>query len=208
MALWGDKKMKKPLDLICGKAPLFTLLVAIGMGAGALQGREKKPVVYATGPTAKLFELLDNSYDGKLSDYYLIADTFEDPSNPQQMLTHVIRVDYDKHKAFGKLTIHVRAVNNMDPGQAKIYTPEEIYKFGQYDAEKFLKSTAAAPFGQPGDVYLQSKGDMPLASASITDAVRQEYENLLTNYVIPALEKKDARSEANPRSHGAAVRKS
>lgn len=181
--------MKKPLAPIGGRATLLALLAAISLGSAGLQGKERKEEVPGNGPTSQLFQILDKSHDGKLKDFCILADTFKNPDQPQQELMHVIRVDYDQSKAFGKLLIHVRSVDKPQPEQLKVYTPADIYKFGQYDAEKFVKSTLG-PLGQPGDLYLHTRGDMPLTSAPITDQIRGEYDTFLTQYLIPALEKK------------------
>jgi hypothetical protein len=180
--------MKKPLGKLGGRAALLAMLLALGWGGMELWAREHQPTL-PPGPTPDLFELLNNSYNGKLSDFYVLADTYPDPNNAEQKLTHVLSVDYDKTRVFGKLTIHVRVVDKLQPQQLKTYTPEQIFDFGQYDAEKFVK-TGDGGLGQPGDMFLQAKGDMPLASAPITDKVREEYDTFLTQYLIPALKKK------------------
>lgn len=180
--------MKKPFGKWGGSMALAAVLVALGWGSAGLQAKKHK-VYLPPGPTPQLFDLLNSSYNGKLSNYYVLADTFQDPDNPSQKLTHVLKVDYDKTKVFGKMTIHVRVVDQLEPQQLKAYTPEQIFNFGQYDAEKFVK-TGGGRFGEPGDMFLHAKGDMPLASAPITDTVRQEYDKYLTDYLIPVLKKK------------------
>ncbi len=182
--------MKRPLGHGGGVATLLAILAALGLGSVVLQARNKSKEVYLPpGPTPQLFELLNKSHNGKLTDFCVLADTFQDPHDPQQELTHVLSVDYDQSRVFGKLTIHVRTVDKMEPAQLKTYTPAEIFKFGQYDSEKFVK-TGDGGFGQPGDMYLRASGQMPLATAPITDKVRQEYDTLVSQYLIPALQKK------------------
>jgi hypothetical protein len=180
--------MEMPLGKWGGRTALVAALLALGWGSAGLRAKKQK-VSLPPGPTPQLFELLDQAYNGKLSNFCVLADTFQDPDNPNQKLTHVLKVDYDKTRVFGKMTIHVRIVDKMLPQQLKTYTTEQIFDFGQYDAEKFEK-TGGGGFGEPGDMFLHAKGDMPLASAPITDQVRQEYDTFLTDYLIPALKKK------------------
>lgn len=136
--------------------------------------------------TAKLFQLLDSQHSGKLDDIYLLADLYTDSSGEQYR--HVLRVDYDKSRAFGRLAIYLRSVGKMTPEQLAAYTPEQIYNFGEVDAAKFVK-TDPGTFGQRGDLYLQSSADQPLHTTAVNEEARKNYETYITQYIIPALEK-------------------
>jgi len=136
--------------------------------------------------TARLFQLLDNAHNGKLDDIYLLADSYTDAGGDQYR--HVLRIDYDKSRAFGRLAIYVRSVGKMTPDQLAAYKPEQIYDFGENDQEKLVK-TDPGPFGQKGDLYLTSDGDSPLHTAAVTDGARKDYDTYVIQYVIPAVEK-------------------
>lgn len=136
--------------------------------------------------TSKLFQLLDNQHNGKLDDIYVLADLYTDSSGEQYR--HVLRVDYDKNRSFGRLAIYLRSVGKMTPEQLAAYTPEQIYGFGEVDLAKFLKSDPG-PFGQKGDLYLESSEDQPLHTTSVTEEARKSYETFVTQYIIPALDK-------------------
>jgi len=136
--------------------------------------------------TYRLFQLLDSTHSGKLGDTYVLADAYTDASGDQYR--HVLRVDYDKNRAFGRLAIYVRSVGKMTTAQLSTYTPEQIYNFGEIDLEKLVK-TDPGPFGQRGDLYLTADGDGPLHTEAITDEARKTYDTFLTQYVIPAVQK-------------------
>jgi len=157
--------------------------------AAALMAKEKTPAVDPNDPTLRLFHLIDNSYGGKLAEFYILADIYKDQKNPNEELQRVLRVEYDKSRAFGKLSLYVRTVGKMQPDQAKAYTPKMVYEFGVADAEKFVK-TEPGPFGKTGDLYLRSVDDRPLASSPVTESARQTYERLLNDHILPALQKK------------------
>lgn len=150
--------------------------------------RTRKNLVDVNDSTYRLFSLLDSSYAGKLADFYLLADVYADSSQPGQTLQHVLAVNYDKGRFFGRLTIQVRGVSQLTPAQLSEYTPAEIYNFGS-DAEKFEKINPG-PFGESGDVYFRAAGGHALAAVPITDEAKIEYESLLTRYILPALEKR------------------
>jgi hypothetical protein len=139
--------------------------------------------------TTQLFQVLDASRDGKLTEFYILGDFFKDPSKPDEEYRHVLRVEYNKNNAFGKLKICVRTVGKMTDEQLRAYSPKQIYDFGDSDSEKFVKTTCGQ-FGVTGDLYLRAGDDSPLTTAPVTDNVRKEYEVLVTQYVTPALEKK------------------
>ena len=136
--------------------------------------------------TGKLFQLLDTQHSGKLDDIYVLADIYTDPSGDQYR--HVLRVDYDKSRTFGRLAIYLRSVGKMTPEQLSAYTPEQIYGFGESDLAKFVK-TDPGPFGQRGDLYLQSSDDGPLHTTAVTDEARKSYDDFITQFVIPAVQK-------------------
>ena len=136
--------------------------------------------------TAKLYQLLDSQHNGKLDDIYVLADLYTDASGDQYR--HVLRVDYDKSRSFGRLAIYLRSVGKMTPEQLAAYTPEQIYGFGEVDLAKFVK-TDPGPFGQRGDLYLQSSDDQPLHTTAVSEDARKNYENYVSQFVIPALEK-------------------
>lgn len=174
------------------KRPFLAAILAltggiIFAGCSAL-AKEKIPAVSADDPTLRLYKLLDDSYAGKLDEFYVLADAFKDPKTDQDF-QHVLKVEYDKSHAFGKLRIYIRSVGQLTPGQLKTYDPKEIYGFGEVDSEKFTK-TDPGSLGRPGDLYFQAKDAAPLATVPIDDNARREYDNLLTQYVIPSLLKK------------------
>ncbi len=157
--------------------------------AGLLFAKEKAPTVSPDDVTLRLFQLLDNSYGGKLSELYIIGDIYNDPKIPDKTLQHVFKPEYDKSRAFGRFRLNVRSMDKLTPGQLRDYTPKEIYEFGEQDVEKFTK-TDPGPFGRPGDVYFLATPDGPLATAPITDEVRKKYEGYITQWLLPALQKK------------------
>lgn len=177
----------------------LVMAVALAIVAGcvtpALQARprkrkkEKNSTVSANDPTAKLFQVLNDSYSGKVSDLYILADVYSDASDPSQQYQRVLKVDYNKDAYFGRLAIHVRSVGKMTAEQLAIYTPQQIYKFGGSDGEVFDK-TNPGPFGaETGDVFLSAADNGPLRTSEITDAVTAEYNNLVTQYILPAVQK-------------------
>ena len=112
--------------------------------------KEKTSPTDPNDPTYRLFSLLDSKYNGKLDDFCVLADLMNDPKNPGQELQHVIRIEYNKDKAFGKLNLHVRTVAQLTPEQLKTYTPKQIFDFAETDTAKFTKSDAGS-FGRTGD---------------------------------------------------------
>jgi len=175
--------------------PSFSLLAAFGallatLGLPVLHlAKEKTPVVSPDDLTLRLYQLLDNSYGGKLSDFYVIGDVYKDPKTPDKELQHIFKAEYEKVRTFGKFRLYVRSVDKLTPGQLKDYTPKQIYEFGDADAEKFTK-TDPGPFGKTGDLYFQPTPAGPLATAPITDEVRKEYEAYIAQWLFTALEKK------------------
>jgi hypothetical protein len=164
----------------------------LGGSAGRLGAKEKNLQVNPNDPTFRLFSLLDSKFNGKLDDFCVLADLVSDPKNPGQQLQRVIRIEYNKDRVFGKLSIHVRTVAPLTPDQLKAYTSKQTFDFAESDAAKFTKTDAGA-FGRPGDVYFEAAPDGgALASASITSEVQAQYELFVTQYLLPALEKKAA----------------
>jgi hypothetical protein len=171
---------------------VLTLLVVEGGNAGRLGAKEKASQVGPDDPTVRLYNLLDSKYNGKLDDYVVLADLVDDPKNPGQAQQHVLRIDYSKDRAFGKLNIHVRTVAQLTPAQLKAYSPKQIYDFAETDTAKFTK-TDPGPFGRPGDVYFEPTSDGgALGSSQATPEVQTQYERYVTQYLLPALEKKAA----------------
>lgn len=183
--------MKEKLSRIL----VASLLLPAGLAAapsgffvGLLSAKDKQPPPDPNDPTYRLYQLLDTKRGGKLSEYYVIADVYNDPKNPDIQNQHILRADYDKNRGFGKLNLHVRSVGKINSRQMETYSPKEFYEFGLMDLEKFLK-TEPGPLGKPGDVYLRAHDDQPLHSTEVTDDIRKQYEGFLTQYLLPALEK-------------------
>jgi hypothetical protein len=169
---------------------MLALLVLGGADPGRLGAKDKAPQVSSDDPTLRLFNLLDSKYNGKLEDFCVLADVVNDPKNPGQAQQHVLRVEYAKDTAFGKLRIYVRTVAQLTPEQLKAYTPKQVYEFGEADSAKFTK-TDPGGFGRPGDVYFEPPADgAALATAPATPEVQARYERFVTQYLLPALEKK------------------
>ena len=171
-----------------GRLSVVAFLVASIVGGALVYAKEKKGPVGPGDPTYRLFQLLDNSYGGKLSDYCLLADTYPDPNHPGQMLQHVLQLDYDKSRFFGRFRVYVRGVSPLTQAQLKEYTLQQIYGFGS-DVEKFEKIDPG-PLGETGDVYCRTTGNGTLNAVTITDDAKREYEFFLTQYVLPAPQKK------------------
>ena len=175
--------------------PTFLLLAAFSallMTAGlpSLGLAKDKPVaVSPDDPTLRLYQILDNSYGGKLADFYVIGDVYKDPKVPDKELQHVFKAEYEKTRAFGRFRLYVRSVDKLTPGQLKDYTPQQVYEFAEVDVEKFTK-TDPGPLGRTGDLYFQATENGPLATVPITDEARREYETCLKDWILPALEKK------------------
>ncbi len=162
------------------------LCILVGASLSApptVRAREKNEPDPAT---IQLFQVLNSSFGGKVEHFCLLGDMYTDASGEQYR--RVVRVDYDKSRTFGRLNIYVRSVGKMTPDQLAAYSPQQIYDFGESDQAKYVK-TDTLTFGAPGDLYLAAQGDGPLHSASITDQVRKQYSDLITQYVIPALQK-------------------
>ena len=169
-------------------AAFCALLATVGL-PGLHLAKEKIQAVSPDDLTLRLFQFLDSSYAGKLSEFYVIGDIYKDPKNPDHELQHIFKAEYNKDNAFGKLRLYVRSVDKLTPAQLNDYAPKEIYEFGDSDVEKFTK-TDLGPFGKTEDLYFQATADGPLATAPITDKARKEYESYVAQWLLPALEKK------------------
>jgi hypothetical protein len=163
----------------------IVILVVLGAATGRI-GRAKEKAIDPNDPTLRLYALLDTTRAGKMPDFFLLADVYTEQGKEFQ---HVLRAEYDKSRAFGKLKIYVRSVAKMAPEQLQSYTAKQVYDFGETDLEKFVK-TDPGEFGKQGDIYLRGDAENPLATTPITDGTRKTYEILVAQYLLPALEKK------------------
>jgi len=168
-------------------AILSVVFCSVYTGAD-LQGKEKKIEVDPNDCTCRLFQFLDESRGGKLDDFYVLGDLYQDPKSGDQ-LRHIFKVEYDKGRAFGKLRISVRAVGKMNDQQLSTYTPQQIFDFGESELEKIVRTDCGA-FGKPGDVDLIPNDDGALATVAITDDTRKRYDGYVCQYILPALQKK------------------
>ncbi|HEV2245555.1 MAG TPA: hypothetical protein VGW37_02780, partial [Terriglobia bacterium] len=164
----------------------ISLLAIVAPSAWA---KRKHDSVNPDDPTYKLYQLLNDSSGGKLTDCYLLANLYPDPLDPSNELQRVIRVDYDKGRFFGRLRIYVRSVGQLTPAQMKIYDAKQVFDFGESDSAQYEKINPGE-LGETGDLYLRASADGPLASVPITDEARQDYDMLITKYILPALQKK------------------
>lgn len=155
--------------------------------AGMLYSKDKTPAVNPNDPTYKLYALLDSGRNGKLEEFYFLADEYKDSEHPDETWQHVVVADYNKNLFFGKFKMTVRAISKPTPDQLKAYTVKALYDFGS-DSAKFAKINPG-PFGQDGDLYMVATGDKPLKSAPITPEAQAAYEKYVSQYLIPALEK-------------------
>lgn len=176
--------MKKGKYSVFFLAATSLLLIAVP----SAWARRKKKTINPNDPTYKLYQLLDSSYGGKLGDFYLLANVYTEPQDPKEQFQRVLRIDYDKSRYFGRFRIYVRVVGKLSQAQLQTYNVKQIYKFGESDSEEFEKIDPG-PFGGSGDLYLKATNSGPLAPAPITDQVREEYETLVSKYILPALEK-------------------
>jgi len=183
-------KTGKRIPVIMCSAVLTLLL--LGGSVERMGAKEKTSPTNPNDPTFRLFSLLDSKYNGKLDDFCMLADLVNDPKNPGQQLQRVIRIEYNKDKGFGKLSLHLRTVAQLTPEQLKAYTAKQTYDFAETDVAKFTKSDTGS-FGRPGDVYFEASPEGgPLTTATVTSEVQTQYELLVTQYLLPALEKKAA----------------
>jgi len=157
-----------------------------------LDAKDKNSAVSPNDATVRLYSLLDSKYNGKVDTFCVLADLVNDPKNPGEPQQRVLRIEYNKDHAFGKLSIHVRTVAQLTPEQLKTYTPQQIYDFAETDSAKYTK-TDPGSFGRPGDVYFQAAPDGgPLQTVPVTSEVQAQYDSFVTQYLLPALDKKAA----------------
>jgi len=178
--------LRKKKHLVVIVAAIMLLAAAVPSGWAK---KKKHESTNPSDPTYKVYQVLNDSYGGQLTDYYLLADLYTDPQNPSNQLQHVIRVDYNKDRFFGKFRIYVRSVGKLTPAQLKTYNLKQIFDFGESDEAEFEKINAG-PLGETGDLFMKATSNGPLATAPITDEARQEYDMLITQYLLPALQKK------------------
>src|SRR5579864_6237096 len=126
------------------------MLLVFGAGADRMGAKDRTSPTNPNDPTFRLFSLLDSKYNGKVDDFCMLADLINDPKNPGQQLQRVIRIEYNKDKGFGKLSLHVRTVAQLTPEQLKAYSPKQTYDFAETDIAKYTKSDAGS-FGRQGD---------------------------------------------------------
>jgi hypothetical protein len=169
-------------------AHFIVVFLAMGVGTAAFaHAKPKQNSVSPDDPTYRLFQLLDNAHGGRLTGFYVVADTYTNPAQGGQVFQHVLQVDYDQSRFFGRFRIYVRGVSALTPRQLNQYTPQQIYGFGSA-VERFDKINPG-PLGEPGDVCIRATASGTLAEVPITDGARREYELFLTRYILPALEK-------------------
>lgn len=181
------KSWHAPRALLIAATAVAILAAGALPSAQASPRRRRKEAASANGPTGRLYRLLDQSMGGKL-DIYLLANIYPNPSKPSQEFQRVLHVLYNKDLYFGRFVIHSRSVSKLTQQQLTIYTPQQIFNFAERDSAKFEKINAG-PFGQTGDLYLLATDDHPPSSAPITSDVQQEYDMLLSDYILPAVQK-------------------
>ena len=165
-----------------------SLIASGGTPAGAFPRKHKhKESAPGNDPTSRLYQTLDESQGGKLN-LYMLADVYTDPSHPGQQYQRILYVVYNKDLYFGRLTIHVRSVSKLTPEHLSTYTPEQVFNYAANDTAEFEKIDPG-PFGKTGDLYLAATEGHPLAAAPITEDVQQQYDMLLTDYILPSVEK-------------------
>jgi hypothetical protein len=181
----GEGELRKKTYSVVIMAAVSLLAVAVP----SAWAKKKHVSVSPDDPTYMVYQLLDDSYGGKLTDFYLLAGIYADPADPSSQLQRVVRVDYDKNRYFGRFRIDVRIVSKLTQAQLKTYDAKQIYRFGEADSMQFEKIDPG-PLGGTGDLYLTATSNGPLAPAQITDQASQEYDMLITKYILPALKKK------------------
>jgi hypothetical protein len=182
----GEGELRKKKHSLVTVAGIILLAIAVPSGWARKKGRQS---VNPDDPTYRAYQVLNDSYGGKLADYYLLADLYADPQNPSNQLQHVIRVDYDKTRFFGRFRIYLRSVGKLTPAQLNTYDIKQIYDFGESDEAEFEKINPG-PLGETGDLFMKATNNGPLATAPIEDQARQQYDTLITKYILPALQKK------------------
>lgn len=187
--------MRRPVSKLTYSLFLLMICGAFAMVPGGpspgqampLKKKSKTGRISSKDLTTQLYNTLDNSHGGKL-DLYLLADIYSEPSQPGVQYQRVLHVTYDKSLYFGRFTIHMRSVGKLNSNQLIAYTPKQVFDFGNRDTQEFEKIDPG-PFGATGDLYLLATDDNPLSAAPVTDEVRQRYDALLTDYILPAVQK-------------------
>lgn len=167
--------------------------------AAPLAWARHKAENFSSGSTGQLYALLNESFGGRLSNFYILADQYPDPKNPKSQLQHVLSVTYNKSLFFGRFVIKVRSIGKPTADQLKTYTPKQLFGFGETDSQEFEK-IQPGPFGSAGDLYLREDDGGSLASAPITDEVRDAYNRFVTQYILPSLQKKESDSASQASS--------
>lgn len=184
--------MKQPRARLRELSFLLTAFLLAGLmldpASSALGKKPKAKTEAGNDVTSQVYRLLDDSYGGKLTGFCLLGDTYKDAKDPSRTLQRILQVDYDKSRFYGRFRIVVHAVVEPTEAQLKTYTVKQLYDFGS-DSEKFEKIDPG-PFGGTGDTYFRVTEDGPLAIVPATDDVKSEYDTLMTQYILPALEKK------------------
>ena len=116
MGKLGAPKTSAPRFLL---VRIFAVLAAVCVTQALVGAREKNYQADPNDVTGRLFQLLDDTHEGKLTDCYLLADLYKgkDLSTPDEEFQHVLHVDYDKNRGFGKLNLHVRTLAKLAPEQ-------------------------------------------------------------------------------------------
>src|SRR5438876_9354944 len=129
--------MKRTSIEVLRAASLIAVLFlgSIPPGGGTLYAKHKGEQADPDDATSRLFQLLDSARDGKLADYYLLADLYKDPNEPDDEYRHVLRVNYDKSRGFGKLNVWVRRLGKMIARQLEAYTRRQLDGFADADQE-------------------------------------------------------------------------
>ena len=79
----------------------FCALLLTGALPGLHFAKEKTPTVSPDDLTLRLFQLLDSSYGGKLSEFYVVGDVYKDPKNADHELQHIFKLNIVKTASLG-----------------------------------------------------------------------------------------------------------
>jgi len=109
---------------------LSAFLMTAGL-PGLRLAKDKTPAISPDDLTLRLFQLLDTSYGGKLAEFYFVGDVYKDPKIPDKELQHILKAEYEKDRAFGRLRLYVLSVDKLSPGQMDQYTPKQIDDFAE-----------------------------------------------------------------------------
>jgi hypothetical protein len=168
------------------KLSVIGLLALWGASGTPAYARHKENLANPDDPTVRLFQLLDDSYGGKLTDFRVIADAYANPTQLGQMFQHVLQVNYDKGRFYGRLTISVRGVSQLTPEQLKQYTAQEIYGFGS-EVAKFEKINSG-PSAKRRPLFPANRPRHPRAGPRYRYC-QTSVRSVPTQYIPPALEK-------------------